>query len=390
MRGPTSPRAERQEGSAPGGAAAVDDAPPLAAQPSVSAVSVSAVVVSYNGGERILNTLQALHDQAVPLAGVTVVDNHSDDGTPERIRERFPAVTVLGMGGNVGLPAARNAGLRHATTDLVLMMDHDVYVDAECVERLVRRYQDGRPTVVCPRVRLIPERAVVQADGAETHFVGTMVLRHAYRPAAELPVAAAPVGGCIGACMLIDRARALAAGGFDELYFFYFEDHEFGLRMRSFGHRVVCEPTAVVYHDRGSGTPGLAFRGRGAYPARRAYITIRNRVLTLLIHFRLRTLLVLAPPLVLYELASVAMAVRQGHGWQWVRAWGWLAANARTVWHRRRRVQRARALRDRDLLIGGPLPLAPGLIRSPAAGAAVRVFSGALDAYWRVARRWVG
>jgi len=40
--------------------------------------------------------------------------------------------------------------------------------------------------------------------------------------------------------------------------------------------------------------------------------------------------------------------------------------------------------------VGGPLPLAPGLIRSRAVGAAVRLFSGALDAYWRVARRWIG
>jgi GT2 family glycosyltransferase len=366
-------------GPAAGGTALADATP-----------TVSAVVVSYNGGDRLLNTLQALHDQAVPLSAVIVVDNHSDDGTPRRIRERFPGVQVVDMGANVGLPAARNAGLRRAATDLVLMMDHDVYVDPECVERLVQRHRDDGAAVVCPRVRLVPERDVVQTDGAETHFVGTMVLRHAYRPAADLPTAATPVGACIGACMLLDRTRALAAGGFDEAYFFYFEDHEFGLRMRSLGHDVVCEPAAVVYHDRGAGTPGLAFRGRGAYPARRAYITIRNRVLTLLIHYRLRTLVVLAPTLVLYELASLALAVRQGHGRQWVRAWAWHVANAPAVWRRRRRVQRARTLRDRDLLVGGPLPLAPGLIRSRAVGAAVRLFSGALDAYWRVARRWIG
>jgi len=372
-------RHEREARTAEGATALADPGP-----------SVSAVVVSYNGGDRLLNTLQALYDQTAPLAAVIVVDNCSDDGTPRRVRERFPSVQLVEMGTNAGLPAARNAGLRRATTDLVLMMDHDVYVDAACVERLVQRHRDDGAAVVCPRVRLVPERDVVQTDGAETHFVGTMVLRHAYRPVADLPAAAAPVGACIGACMLLDRARALAAGGFDEAYFFYFEDHEFGLRMRSLGHDVVCEPAAVVYHDRGTGTPGLAFRGRGAYPARRAYITIRNRVLTLLIHYRLRTLVVLAPTLVLYELASLALAVRQGHGWQWVRAWAWHAANAPTVWRRRRRVQRTRTLRDRDLLVGGPLPLAPGLIRSRPAAAAVRLFSGALDAYWRATRRWIG
>jgi GT2 family glycosyltransferase len=351
--------------------------------------SVTAVVVSYNGGERTLRVLQALQNQTTPLAGVIVVDNGSDDGTQEQIRSLFPAVSLLQMDGNRGLPAARNAGLRQATTDLVLLLDHDVYVDPDCVGRMVDVHRARELAVVCPRIRLVPQREVIQADGAEAHFVGTMTLRQPRQVDPNVLELPGSVPACIGACMLVRRPTVLEAGGFDELYFFYFEDHEFCLRLRSLGHDIVCQPLAVVYHERGAGTPGLSFRGREGYPARRLYFTVRHRLLTVFIHYRIRTLLVLAPALALYELASAGLALATGHGLEWARAWIWMLANAGVIVVRRRRVQRHRKVRDRDLLSGGPLPLAPGLLRPGPARAAAGVLSTLLEGYWKLACRWV-
>jgi GT2 family glycosyltransferase len=354
-----------------------------------AAPGVTAVVVSYNGGERTLRVLRALQNQTTALAAVLVVDNGSTDGSQERIRTEFPGVELMHMAENRGLPAARNAGLRRATTDLVLLLDHDVYVDAHCVAAMLDLYRERQPTVICPRVRLDPERDVIQTDGAEAHFIGTMTLRRAGRNDGSSPELPQSVPACIGACMLVQRRLVLEAGGFDELFFFYFEDHEFCLRLRSLGHEILWEPRAVVYHERGAGTPGLSFRGRGAYPARRLYFTVRHRLVTILVHYNLRTLLVLAPALGLYELAGGALAVATGHGQQWGNAWTWAFANAGAIRDRRRRMQRTRQVRDRDLLSGGPLPLAPGLLDKGAARAAADVLSAILEGYWQLTRRWV-
>ena len=53
----------------------------------------------------------------------------------------------------------------------------------------------------------------------------------------------------------------------------------------------------------------------------------------------------------------------------------------------------ARGLRvrsDRELLVGGPLPLAPGLIQGSVLDAAVSVLSSVLDGYWRTVRHLIG
>jgi GT2 family glycosyltransferase len=352
--------------------------------------AVSAVVVNYNGGDRVIRCVEALARQTHPLCGIVVVDNGSRDGSPDRIRERWSEVEVVVLPENPGLPTARNVGLREVTSDLVLLVDSDIYLEPDALERLVRAQEETGATVACPRIRLLPERDIVQADGAAPHFLGTMTLLQGYRPAAELGSERRTVPGCIGACYLLRRSEILEAGGFDETYFFYFEDLEFLLRLAARGHETVCEPGAVVFHDRGRGTPGLSFRGTGDYPLRRAYLSMRNRWLTMLIHYRARTLLLLAPALLVYEGAVVAFALKRGWGGQWWRAWVWTAKNRGEIARQRRTARCARVRPDREILTGGPIPLAPGLVRSRLLGGVVGVLSFVLDAYWRAVRPLVG
>ena len=357
---------------------------------SSAAMSVSAVVVNYNDGDSTIRCLEALSQQTTPPKRIVVVDNGSDDGSREQIQTLLPHVEVIELGENRGLSAARNVGLEAVSSDFVLLADSDVYLEPDALRRLLAALAETGATVVCPRIRLIPERDVVQSDGAAPHFIGTMTLLHGFRPVNELPAERARVPGCIGACYLLDRRRVLDAGGFDEAYFIYFEDLEFMLRLTAYGHDFVCEPAALAFHERGEGTVGLSFRGTGSYPPRRAYLHMRNRWLTILMHYRLSTLLLLLPVLALYELVVVVFALFRGWGMQWLQGWSWLIRNLPKVLRRRRVAQRMRVRNDRDLLMGGPLPLTPGLIRAPALVAAVTALSAILNAYWRVARRVVG
>lgn len=357
----------------------------------MSGASVTAVVPCHNGGERLLRTIEALERQTLAPTRIIVVDDASDDGTGERVAARHPSVTVLRLPRNLGLSAARNAGLEEAATDLVLLVDHDIYLEPDCIELLADSLRTMEAVAACPRIRLHPEREIVQAEGAEPHFVGTLRLRHGWKLASDVPASApTEVSAVPGGCLLVERTRLLAAGGFDELITFYFEDLELSVRLRGLGHRLVAVPAAEAFHDRGAGAPGLSFRGRGTYPARRLQLTLRHRLFVVLVHYRARTLVLLAPALAVYELASLAMAVRLGHAGEWLRAWGWQLGHAGELRQRRRRAQRGRTVPDRQILVGGTLPLAPGVVRSSAAAALVELLSGAFDVYWRLVRRFVG
>jgi GT2 family glycosyltransferase len=353
---------------------------------------VSAVVTNFNSGERLERVLRALDGQTVRPAEAMVVDCGSSDDSLERALRAFPGLTVHRLGENRGPGAARNLGLRRAGADLVLLLDHDVYLDPSALAALLEARRRTGAAVVVPRIVLYPRTDTIQADGADAHFVGTMTLRNGWRPREGAPGAVQEVGACLSGCVLVERGAALAAGGYDESYFFYLEDLEFGLRLRSRGHALVVEPAALACHDRGAGTPDLAFReeATGVYPPLRGYYTQRNRLRIVLTYFRGRTLLALLPVLAAYEGAALAGALTRGWGREWARAWLATAGASGSLLRARRAVQRGRTVPDRVLFSGGPLPLAPNFLRSPAERRLAAGVSRVMNGWWRVARRWIG
>lgn len=346
---------------------------------------LSAVVVNYNGGARLLSCVRSIHDHGTGVSEVILVDNGSQDGSVEEIVAAFPNTIVIRLNENPGPSAARNRGLEAACNRLVLLADADTRLTDGAVPELLGALQTTGAAIVCPRLVFAPEECTVQCDGAAPHFVGTLILRNADTAVNE-GQAPYSVDGIISTFLLVDREAALSAGGFNETFFFYFEDLEFGLRMRLLGHKITCAPRAVVLHDRGTGYSGLSFRGSGAYPRHRAYLSMRNRLLTIAICFHWRTILVIAPALVVYELATVTLALARGWLPQWAGSWGWLLTNRRHISRMRHAVQSQRQLNDGAVLISGPLPLASGLVRSRVLAALITALSSCLAVYWRVVR----
>jgi len=352
--------------------------------------SISAVIINHNGGQSILNALKALSGSTYLLDKIIVVDNASRDSSPFDISKLFPNVELIQLEKNLGLSKARNIGLTNADTDLVLLLDHDVYIQRDGLQILYDTYIKHRPAVICPRILLYPDTGTIQCDGAEPHFIGTLKLRHDSQPVAKLPSSTSEVLSCIGACMLVDRQIVLSSGGFDELYFFYFEDLEFCLRIRSLGYSIFCEPKAIVYHDRGEGTPDLSFRGNSPYPMKRVYFNIRHRLMTLFIHYKIKTLVVLSPALVLYELAIFAVVIKRGWFYSWRKAIISIIKNKNHISEKRKFVAANRKRFDRELLSGGKLPFALGFIEGRFERMGVHFLSVAVNLYWKIAKYLIG
>jgi hypothetical protein len=98
---------------------------------------------------------------------------------------------------------------------------------------------------------------------------------------------------------------------------------------------------------------------------------------------QLRTLILLAVPLLALEVATAAVAARQGWFVQKVRGWWWLITRARRVGHRRAEVQRVRRRSDRVLVPVLTGTVAPG---PEAALPAAPLLSALAGGYWRAIR----
>jgi GT2 family glycosyltransferase len=347
---------------------------------------IGAVVTNYNGGAGVIRCIESLLDSDVPVREIIVVDGASTDGSAESVEKKFPQTKIIQLGKNLGPCVARNAGMRKLSTDLALLIDDDIHLAPSALKQMAEAIDDSVMTLVCPRILLYPETQIIHTDGVTPHFLGTMSLRHGFDDVVSHGTTSVEVGGCISACILAERSVMLQAGGFEEAYFFYFEDLEFSIRLRSRGYAFVCVQHAIAYHDRGTGTEGLSFRGPEEYPERRFYLTSRNRLMTILIHYQLSTIIVLAPVLILYELVTLIFALSRGFNSAYVRSIYWQAQNRRMICRLRAAAKQSRTVANSKILDGGTIPLAPGVVRSALLRCVVVMLSACFNVYWRVAR----
>ena len=72
------------------------------------------VVVNWNLKDTTIECLEALYDLRYPNFKIVVIDNHSQDGSPQAITERFPQVEQVVNSHNLGSTGGYNIGFRYA------------------------------------------------------------------------------------------------------------------------------------------------------------------------------------------------------------------------------------------------------------------------------------
>lgn len=178
---------------------------PVTARPRPAPASaVSVVVITRNRRDELARSLTRL--AALPEAPpVLVVDNGSTDGTAAMVRRRFPAVSLLCPGRNLGA-AGRNLGVAAATTPYVAFCDDDTWWSPGSLQAAVEALDAH------PRLAVVTARIVVEPDGTEDPVCAD--LRDAPLPApCDLP--GHPLVSFLAGASVVRRAAYLAVGGFE-------------------------------------------------------------------------------------------------------------------------------------------------------------------------------
>lgn len=352
---------------------------------------ISICVVNYNGEALVGDAIRAAIGAEPSFREVVLIDNGSTDRSLELVSSQFPQVRIIALADNRGPGAARNAGFTSSLGDRVLFVDNDVLVTPHCAAELSRALDADREAVIAmPRVLYRHSPEIIQYDGAESHYLGMMSLRNQDMPVHAAPSEVTQIGSLVSACFMVDRSRWGGRGGgdlFDDSFFIYHEDHDLGLRARLTGGRILAVPHAQCLH--GEGTAGLSLRSTGSYRPTRVVGTIRNRWLVLLKNYQLRTLLLLSPVLVVFELFQLAGAVKKRWHREWWRAFRHVASHWSEIRTSRSEVQGMRRVGDGLLLRGGPVPFTTQLAGARSERMAASVLDRICTSYWTTVKRWI-
>lgn len=86
--------------------------------------SISVVIPTCNRRDYLQRALSSVVSQTHPADEVIVIDDGSEDGTAQLVKTRFPAVNYF-FQQNQGVSAARNRGIRLASSDWIALLDSD-------------------------------------------------------------------------------------------------------------------------------------------------------------------------------------------------------------------------------------------------------------------------
>lgn len=288
---------------------------------SAQADVVDVVIVNWNGARYLPECLLALERSVVPLR-IMVVDNASRDDSVAYLLDRHPRVQVVERACNAGYAGGANTALRRAVSDYALVMNPDVLLARDYVERLKTRL-DADPSVGAAQGKLYqiaPEE--FSADrvrpGGRLDSAGHVIRRSRMvvdrgqgredGPQFSQP---ASVFSASGAALFLRRAMLedVAPDGeyFDESFFAYKEDIDLCWRARLLGWDVRYVPDAVGYHVRAWSGRGLPPKDQLSLAARRH--SWKNHYLLLLKNDRPADLVRALPAVIGWELVRQAYAL---------------------------------------------------------------------------------
>ena len=211
---------------------------------------VFVIIVTYKGKQWYDRCFTSLRESTLPVQTI-VVDNASNDGTVEYIRENYPEIILMENKENMGFGKGNNLALRYAYEhgcDYTFLLNQDAWLDDNAMIETLVGLSEQHPEygILCP-MHLSPDKASLNMMLEKSDNRCSMqMLSDLYCGASKEVYETDYVNA---AAWLLPRTTLSILGGFDPLIFLYGEDDDYVNRAHFHGLKVGVSLDARVVHD---------------------------------------------------------------------------------------------------------------------------------------------
>jgi GT2 family glycosyltransferase len=215
------------------------------------------------------NDLKVVRDCLASIYGGThstdfeiiLSDNGSTDGSVEFVRSNYPAVRILENRANLGFAKGNNAGIREARGEYVLILNPDTIIHARSLDRLIA-FADRHPEAGAFGCRILNPDGSYQVSArlfptVWRYWVAALYLKQLASLCRLFVYEDYPrwrgdtekvIDWQSGCCVMFRGELLRKLGGFDEQFFYHFEEVDLCRRVWNAGFSIVFTPEAVVTH----------------------------------------------------------------------------------------------------------------------------------------------
>lgn len=234
---------------------------------------VSIITVNYNQTQVTCALLESLNKISYPNFEVIVVDNHSTEDDPTKIKQLFPNIVFIENPINYGFAAGNNYGLMRARGDYVLLLNNDIEVPSNFMEPLIDKLEQN-PGIgaVSPKIKFYYQPDTIQYAG--------------YNPISKVTMRNSAIGYwekdlgqydkdyetayTHGAAMMVPMRVVKEIGLMSYIFFLYYEEADWCARIKQAGYKIYYVGTSYVLHKESVST--------GKLSALKIYYQNRNRI----------------------------------------------------------------------------------------------------------------
>ena len=223
--------------------------------------AISVVIITFNGEKFIGKNLESLYNQTLPPQEIIIVDNASTDQTIRTVEEDYKdkGIKIIRNKKNYHYAKAVNTGVNAAGGDLVIILNQDIRLKEDFIEKLFLRYEaeETKETAagVVPQMRFsklpffingIGNFVTEKNWGSDNYFCAVDI--------GQFDKLSYVGSACFGAIMVTKQAWK-KVGPLDKTYKSFYEDVDWSIRVHFKGLKFLAAPEAIVYHEFGGSYP---------------------------------------------------------------------------------------------------------------------------------------
>lgn len=215
-------------------------------------MKVFVIIVTYKGQQWYDRCFSSLRESTISVQSI-VVDNASNDGTVDYIRENYPEVHLIESKENLGFGRANNIAMRYALDhgcDYVFLLNQDAWVQQDTVEKLVAIYDSHPEYGILSPIHLNAEKTGIEKSLLnyldDKSITSKRLFEDLYFHRTKEVYETKYVNA---AAWLLPRKTLETVGGFDPIFQHYGEDDNYMHRVLFQKMKIGVCPDCVVVHD---------------------------------------------------------------------------------------------------------------------------------------------
>ncbi|MDF1584654.1 MAG: glycosyltransferase family 2 protein [Methyloprofundus sp.] len=210
---------------------------------------VYVIILNYCSFEDTIDCINKIRENTYNNYKILVLDNNSPDLSGPKLKENFPQSEFIQFKKNTGYAGGNNLGIRIAlenNADYIFILNPDIRLTTDAIETYVSIMQSD------PNLFALNPLQLTEENTLDSKFANAMFSQNGYPiPSLEHPGKKTwQVKTLFGASLFISRQAIEKTGGFDPLFFAYWEEIDLCRRFIANGGKLIVTQQAPAIHLR--------------------------------------------------------------------------------------------------------------------------------------------